>query len=774
MRRYRKPSSETRHIRPLTVKAWLWAIALASVAIAASSFRIVLAPGFELYLGPLFYLLAYRLGGLRLALPMAVLTTGASWFWWGHVFTIVMALGHVLFIHRARFFTQSLAIATFVYFSTIGAVAAILFLHFHYEASPTIMMLAIIRKIINDVLLAAIIDLVVSVLYCNLVFGGVKLRRNVSLSELLPASINFIVFTSALLLFVNSVYHFPREFGEYQQRAALSVELRIREGLINDRQFLGFMEVDSHTVAPNKLFITDRERLAKTPAIMQQFNCSIIDDGTVVTGPNDRNTFAYWMDACHLARVVVNDTTYFYLYSTRPIAESGYREVLLAMIAPSIILALALMLDIFIVRALRQSILAWKVVAEGFGQLNLSPPPKLFFAEFDHPVRAIVAANHNFAVVNDERKRIAQAVSELKQQMDLSLAADIRFDETTGHLVFNDISLNRIAQERAHLVHPNDCLAFSDARNNPEAFIEFRLADDEANEWYLLVARDLLAPGRWRSGWIVRLRQSKLAQNRMLQQARLVELGGMASALSHELKQPLFTISLCSENGRLLIDNGSDESIARAYDKFDKISEQINRARSIIARISRYARIDNSDPEPLDIAEVISTTMNFMRPLLVQHDVKATVVCPDDLSVQLLATRVGLEQVLVNIIQNAVDGIDTRREAGAHTMVGAIEVNVAMIDGHLIIALTDNGTGLTMSRPESAFDAFMTTKMLDHGTGLGLYISRQILMEMGAKISIASREPPETGAVVTIDFPAFALVEKERNQEQTHEEADRV
>ena len=771
--RYRQPSSEMKHFRPLTVKAWLWAFALVSVSIAASSFRIVLAPGFELYLGPLFYLLAYRLGGLRLALPMVVLTMGASWFWWGHIFSVVIALGHILFVHRARFMTRSLAIASFLFASTIGAVAGGLFLHFHYDASMTIITLTIIRKIINEVLLAAIIDIFVSVLYCNLSFGGIKVRYNISLAELLPASINLIVFTSGLLLFVNSVDHFPREVSEYQQRVALSVELRIREDATNNQSFLDLMKVQSHSVIPNTIVITREEFSARSPEIMRALDCQKIDDGSLVTGPNDRTTFTYWMNACRLAQIDVGDATYFYIYSTRPVSEAAYRKVLVAMIGPAIILALALILNMFIVRTLERSIHAWKVVTDGFGQLDLSAPPKLFFAEFNHPVKAIVAANNNFATVNNERKRMAQAVSELSEQMDLSLAADIRFDEATGRLVFNDISLNRIAQERSHLVHPNDCLAFSDAGNSSEAFVEFRLADENTSEWYLLVTRDLLAPGRWRSGWIVRLRQSKLAQNRMLQQARLVELGGMASALSHELKQPLFTISLCSENGRLLIENGSDESIARAHDKFDKISEQVNRARDIIARISRYARIDNSDPEPLDIAEVISTTLNFMRPLLVQHDIKAKIAWSADLSVQLLAARVGLEQVLVNIIQNAVDGIATRRESSEQPMVGVIEVSVTMSDGHLLISLTDNGTGLMTARPEALFDAFMTTKTLDHGTGLGLYISRQILMEMGGKILIASREPPETGAVVTIDFPAFALVEKERMLE-THKEVESV
>lgn len=102
-------------LKRMTAQGWALTIVLLAVAIGASSFRIILAPGFEMYLGPIFYLIAYRLGGLRLAIPMVLLTMASSWFWWGHIFTIALALGHVLFIDKTRFAGPSLAIATAVF-----------------------------------------------------------------------------------------------------------------------------------------------------------------------------------------------------------------------------------------------------------------------------------------------------------------------------------------------------------------------------------------------------------------------------------------------------------------------------------------------------------------------------------------------------------------------------------------------------------------------------------------------------------------------------------
>ncbi|MEL7684604.1 ATP-binding protein [Citromicrobium bathyomarinum] len=744
--------------RGMTPRGWVVAVALLVFATAASSFRIVLAPGFELYLGPFFYLMAYRLGGLKLAIPVVLLTMGASVFWWGHLFTIAMALGHVVFIDRVRFAGRSLAIATLVFFLTFGSIGSFLFLYFYYGASATIIELALIRKVLNEVLLAALVDLCVAMLALNLRTGRLFRRRTVSLAELLPASITLIVLTSALVLFLGSVRSFPQDFANYRADTALQVELRIGRGLYRQEPFLGMASLQNAGIENQKVLISDEETSLRSRSAMDLFGCQRIDDGAQVSGPNDRSTFAYWVSACQLANVQIAGRQYYYLYSTRPLAEKAYHGVLLQMIGPAMILVFAILLQVFLSRALKRSLRAWKEVTEGFGRPGLSPPRQLAITEFERPIAAIVAANNSFAGLVEERRRITRAVTELKQEMDLSLAANILFDREACALSFQDISTDRLAQQRSVDVHPNDCMAFSEASRADEAFIEFRLGGDVSNDWYLLVARDLLAPGHWRSGWIVRLRQSKLAQNRMLQQARLVELGGMASALSHELKQPLFTISLCAENGRLLLDQGDEESSARARGKLDRISDQVHRARDIIGRISRYARIEDSDPEPLDLGEVIAATLSFIRPLLVQHDVGVQVTLPEGPPPRLLAPRVGLEQVLVNAFQNAVDSIATRRESEEHGLTGVIELGVNMAEDGLQISIADNGGGLSLSHPEAAFDAFMTTKDSDRGTGLGLYISRQIVMEIGGKIAITSREEPEQGAIVTIDFPGFVVV----------------
>ena len=747
--------------RQMTTRGWIVVVAICAIAVAASSSRIIVDRGFEFYLGPFFYLLAYRLGGLRLAIPMVFLTMGASVLWWGHAFSLGVSLAHVLFIDRFRFAGRSLAIATVVFYSTFGAAALYLILYFNYSPTSSIIALTIIRKLLNEVLLAALVDLTVSLLALNLLTGRISKRRTINLAELLSASITLIVVTSALVLFVGSIARFPQEFRTFKAETALQVQVRIGRGLFLGEPYLGLTELRNDGVTRQDVMIARDEDSLRSAEAMATFGCQRIDDGSQVTGPKDQNTFAYWVSACQLANVTILGQQYHYLYSTRPIAERAYRGVLLQMIGPALILLFAILLQLIITRGLKRSLQAWKEVTEGFGRSGLSAPGSLAFDEFERPIAAIVAANNRFADVMDERKRVVRTVSELKKEMDLTFASNILFQPETGMLQFTDVDMDRAAIRRSQRVHPNDCMAFSEVSHEPDAFIEFRMAEDETNDWYLLVVQELLGPGHWRSGWMVHLRQSKLAQNRMLQQARLVELGGMASALSHELKQPLFTISLCAENGRLLLDQGTEESVPRARGKLDRISEQVDRARDIIGRISRYARIEDSDPEPLDPADVVGTTLSFMRPLLVQHDVGVQVVSPEDSGLRVLAPRVGLEQVLVNAIQNAIDSIAARRERQDPGLTGAIELTVEPVGEGLRISIADNGEGLALSHPQAAFDAFTTTKDSDRGTGLGLYISRQIVMEIGGKIAIESRPAPERGAILTIDFPEFVVVQED-------------
>lgn len=681
-----------------------------------------------------------------------------SFFWWGHVFSIALALAHVLVVSRLRRF-RDLAVPTLVFHMTIGAIAGFLFLRLHYGAPDVVAALSVIRKLLNDVTMAALIDLSCAICGLDLVRGRIFRRPTVRLARLMPAMVFLIVLASTMVLYLNNVYQFSRDFVQSRAEVALRAEVDIRRLSAHGNANPSVVhQVSADGAAPRVMIASSAGELIRSRA-MESLGCTRLDDGAPVSGPNDRNTFSYWLSACPLGHVQVAGHDYAYLYSARPLAEEAYSDALTDMGPPSIILAIALLLQFIVSRGVERSLEAWRQVLDGFGRPGIVQPRGLLFTEFESPIGAIVTANNRFAALVEERRRLADAVIQLKDEMDLTLASDIRFDRTEGVLHFTEISIDCPATDGAIAVHPSDRIALAGICSASEAFAEFRIDEGAQADWYLLSARDLVAPGQWRSGWIVRLRQSKLSHDRLLQQARLIELGGMASALSHELKQPLFTISLSSENGRLLIDQGTPEAIGKARGKFDRIIDQVTRSRDIISRISRYSRIEDEDHDPVEIGEVINTALTFMRPLMVQKNVGIRTDLPDPVMVR--APRVGIEQLLVNAIQNSVDAIVSRREAERSDFEGEISVTLTTDEKGLQIRIADNGTGFEQLDPGSAFGAFVTSKPADKGTGLGLYISRQIVMEMGGRIGIDSRPAPERGAVMTVDLPAKLIAGRE-------------
>ena len=201
-------------------------VAFAAIALAASSFRIVIAPGFEMYLGPLFYLLAFRYGGVRLALPIALLVMAPSWFWWGHVYSIVIAAAHVLFIWWLRRRRWSFSIQTLVFQLTGGVLATYLIMMIHYEAPIEITALAYARKILNDLTLAAVVDLGAALIWIS-PSRPIAFRTTVRVARLMEAATILIVVASALAMFVGDVRGFPRAFADFQRDIRQRVELSI-------------------------------------------------------------------------------------------------------------------------------------------------------------------------------------------------------------------------------------------------------------------------------------------------------------------------------------------------------------------------------------------------------------------------------------------------------------------------------------------------------------------------------------------------------------------
>jgi two-component system sensor kinase FixL len=229
--------------------------------------------------------------------------------------------------------------------------------------------------------------------------------------------------------------------------------------------------------------------------------------------------------------------------------------------------------------------------------------------------------------------------------------------------------------------------------------------------------------------------------------SRLTELGQMASALAHEVNQPLTAATNYLEAGRLLLDRGSRPATERARAVFDNAAEQVDRAAQLVRRLREFGRKGESERrlEPIGklIDEAAALALLGARDIGIKVQMRIAPQLPD-----VAVDRIQVQQVVVNLIRNAVEAMESeRREL---TVSAAPDGN-----GGVAIRVADTGPGLAPEVAERLFQPFVTTK--PQGMGIGLSICRSIVEGHGGKLRA---EPnPGGGTVFAFSLPTAPPVE---------------
>lgn len=727
----------TLEITPARAAAGAGWLILLIVAVWLSSRRFVAAPGFEFYLGPLFYLIAYRWFGLGWGLVVAALTMGWSILWWGHPVSLLMALGHVLAVAWLRPRHISFSTITFFYQISIGTAVALGLTYWQFNAPIEVTGVVLLRKLLCELVLAGAADLVT--LFLTREAGALRVRRvrAVSLQLAVDGFVSLAVAGAAALFLIGALANFG-------QRLTI-VEHQIHTMVVETRAEAPGVPLPSEieiagSAAALPLAVTPVGDLAAGAA---RLGCKRTDRGDQ-GGPDDRNTFTYWLAACVVADRSGGEAV---LVSPRPLVLESFRNILTGVVPLVGYLVLAQVVLMLLRRALQRSRGMWDAAVSGFAARQRVESVQTPFVESTAVLKMLRVAVNDYLDADTERERLARTVEELRTAIDLRLMSGLRIGEDALHYV--ELTPGTGAREVALPFHPADRDALASLAGTDDIMAEFRLAGSERQHWFLLLAHDYdPVQCEWRFGCLIRLRASEAMQTKMLHNARLIELGGMASALSHELRQPLFTISLAAETGAAALQRDPPQH-ARVQQKFDRILEQVARASAIIERTSAYAREERGDREPTDLVQAIHDAARFMRPVLHGRGIELSIAVRARIE-KLMLPRIAIEQIIVNALQNAADSIDQARAGGA--VAGAIAIEIGRSDGNASIVIRDDGAGLDHHAGESPFDAFATSKPQGKGTGLGLFICRQIVDEIGGTIDLVNNRDGG-GASLTLAIP---------------------
>lgn len=261
---------------------------------------------------------------------------------------------------------------------------------------------------------------------------------------------------------------------------------------------------------------------------------------------------------------------------------------------------------------------------------------------------------------------------------------------------------------------------------------------------------EAMAPGERRfTGFIRDLteredRDRRLAelQSELMHVARLSELGQMASALAHEVNQPLTAVANYLRGMRRLLNDDSPPLLRQGI---EKVAEQAERARAIVQSLRNLVKKEERPKAAEDLEALVIETAALVLAGMSRRVALIQNIPPEAQAV--FIDRVQVQQVLLNLMRNAVEAMDGRP-------VQRLTVSARRVGERVEIRIADTGPGMSEMVRERLFQPFVTTK--SDGLGVGLSICRTIVETHGGVLSVANSSGE--GVTFLFDVPAAAAL----------------
>ncbi|MDI2591656.1 ATP-binding protein [Pseudomonas sp. N3-W] len=288
-------------------------------------------------------------------------------------------------------------------------------------------------------------------------------------------------------------------------------------------------------------------------------------------------------------------------------------------------------------------------------------------------------------------------------------------------------------------------VAFEDSRNAGLA---------AAGAWLTLVFLVLFLNQRWRLAKMrqrsreeleqlveERTRDLRTAQDGLVQSAKLAALGQMSAALAHEINQPLTAQRMQLATLRLLLDHGRVDD---AYKALKPVDDMLTRMAALTGHLKTFARKSPSGlRERLDLAAVVDQSLQLLDARL--RDENVSIVLHLTRPAWVRGDAIRLEQVLINLLRNALDAMQDKP-------CKRLQIRLEADEQLWLLSVADNGGGIAEEHLANVFDPFFTTKPVGDGLGLGLAVSFAIAHESGGRLS-AANQLQGSGAVFTLTLP---------------------
>lgn len=323
--------------------------------------------------------------------------------------------------------------------------------------------------------------------------------------------------------------------------------------------------------------------------------------------------------------------------------------------------------------------------------------------------------------------------------LDVNQAGLAMFRATGGEL--NGMSLGQLIPDLPMDVTAARALEARAMRSDGTDFpveVSFGSALVGQRRLYIGVVRDMSE----RKEMEEKLRERERDLDRSLRAAAAAE---MASALAHELNQPLTAASNYVQALELLLRRDSADQ-RQVSDTMNKAGREVERAGQIVRRLREFYRRSAAKVEPVPVSDLVEAALGPLSQRLQRHRIKLSTDVPADLPLALI-DRVQIEMVLHNLLNNAIDSIAEAQPEERYVTVRAS----ADDSGFIAIGVEDTGPGVKPSIAQQLFTTFASSKSA--GMGLGLAISRSIVERHGGRLWLDKSGP---GARFVLTLPIAA------------------
>ena len=221
---------------------------------------------------------------------------------------------------------------------------------------------------------------------------------------------------------------------------------------------------------------------------------------------------------------------------------------------------------------------------------------------------------------------------------------------------------------------------------------------------------------------------------------KLVTLGELAAEMAHEINNPTAVIMSRADYMQLELDDHPD--FQRYQDDLNVIMNQVTKISRITGSILKYSKKLPKNFSPIDLNKVIDESITILEPRFHKKKIHFNrhIQCQ---GCHIIGDSMQCEQVITNLLNNAIDALEPE---------GRLDIYMHCPDQqHVVLKISDNGCGMDESTRKQIFTPFFTTKAQGLGTGLGLYIVKNICHNHGAEISFESEEGKGTSFTVTFN-----------------------